>query len=322
MSFGGSRSRPVSGSGERPRFAARLAGPVRRRAVLLTGSLALLVGTAVLLPLGRGGAAEPAKYVGSDVCQGCHADWAKGTLHMKALSTSPKPGAESGCEACHGPGGDHPVDPGRGNIFSPKKASPEKVAAMCMKCHKQFNTAEWKSSEHARNKMSCLQCHTIHQPGGDGLLQAKQEEMCLKCHPKVRGELNLTSHHPVREGRLHCTDCHNPHSGRNAGMLTKPDVGALCVSCHADKRGPFRFEHDPIVSGMADGCLSCHRPHGSPNFRLQKIAGRGVCLQCHATVIAPGGSHAGFFPPGVGGSQCIDCHEKIHGSNRSELFFR
>lgn len=53
-------------------------------------------------------AQEKPKYVGPEVCSTCHADVYKRwqfTSHRRTLfNTDP---AKKGCEACHGPGGDH-----------------------------------------------------------------------------------------------------------------------------------------------------------------------------------------------------------------------
>ena len=115
----------------------------------------------------------------------------------------------------------------------------------------------------------------------------------------------LTSHHPVREGRMECYDCHDPH-----GRQSNRDFVNKCLSCHAQHRGPFVFAHGAISGDLTDSCLDCHRAHGSPNRRLLKYTGRGLCLQCHA-------DKALHFV----GVTCwtSGCHKQVHGSNSNPL---
>ena len=61
---------------------------------------------------------------------------------------------------------------------------------------------------------------------------------------------------PVREGKLQCTSCHNPHGTANDKLLKEATVNEVCYTCHAEKRGPYLFEHAPA----RDNCLSCHEP--------------------------------------------------------------
>ena len=68
-----------------------------------------------------------------------------------------------------------------------------------------------------------------------------------------------TSHHPVREGKMGCASCHNPHDGNRPKMIKADSVNELCYTCHAEKRGPFLFEHAPV----REDCVSCHEPHGT-----------------------------------------------------------
>ena len=69
-----------------------------------------------------------------------------------------------------------------------------------------------------------------------------------------------TSHHPVREGKMGCASCHNPHDG------TQPEddegrLGQRAVHSPATPRsaGPFLWEHAPV----RENCVTCHDPHGS-----------------------------------------------------------
>jgi DmsE family decaheme c-type cytochrome len=113
---------------------------------------------------------------------------------------------------------------------------------------------------------------------------------------------------PMREGKIVCSDCHNPHGSITEGMLKQDSINDNCYTCHAEKRGPFLFEHTPV----RENCLNCHDPHGSINEFSLKMARPRLCFECHA--IGHGfttGPNSNFTM----GRACQNCHTTIHGSN-------
>jgi predicted CXXCH cytochrome family protein len=145
-------------------------------------------------------------------------------------------------------------------------------------------------------------------------------ELCASCHRRQIMEFRQFSHHPVPEGRIRCTDCHDPHrSGEQGRNLRRRTVEETCLQCHQQIRGPFVYEHEPVkaVGGVGDACLECHRPHGSPNRKLEVMFSRGLCVQCHVDIQRDP-------PHQARGGDCwrSNCHVAIHGSNQSPLFFR
>jgi DmsE family decaheme c-type cytochrome len=145
-------------------------------------------------------------------------------------------------------------------------------------------------------------------------------ELCASCHRRQIMEFRQFSHHPVPEGSIRCTDCHDPHrSGEQGRNLRRRTVEETCLQCHQQIRGPFVYEHEPVkaVGGVGDACLECHRPHGSPNRKLEVMFSRGLCVQCHVDIQRDP-------PHQARGGDCwrSNCHVAIHGSNQSPLFFR
>ena len=135
------------------------------------------------------------------------------------------------------------------------------------------------------------------------------------------------SHHPIQEGKVVCSDCHNPHGSVGPKLLKEVTVNQTCYNCHAEKRGPMLYEHQPV----REDCMTCHTPHGSNNQRLLRERPPYLCLDCHGgtdtstghnsnlfgTNFQPGGSN---FAAGSGVMQmlnrgCVNCHSQIHGSN-------
>lgn len=248
------------------------------------------------------------KYAGADTCIACHSEVAEQQdkdWHSKGIAT--RPGSRN-CEECHGPSAAHSEDPGTVRTNTNVTKLPATTSALaCLRCHEsERRPLEWKLSEHAKANVACWSCHSQGATPHSLTVRKPGPEVCYSCHREQASTFELTSHHPVREGRVTCKDCHKPHQRR----LTVAQTNKLCASCHAQQRGPWIFAHGTLSGDLTEGCLDCHRAHGSPNQRLLKYAGRGVCLQCHA-------DHALHFV----GRTCYTsgCHTGMHGSNTSPL---
>jgi DmsE family decaheme c-type cytochrome len=143
------------------------------------------------------------------------------------------------------------------------------------------------------------------------LVKANQLEVCGTCHrPQVQKQLR-SSHMPVREGKMTCTSCHNPHGSTNVRMLRVGNyINESCSSCHADKRGPFLWEHAPV----RESCSTCHTPHGSNQRFLLTQREPFLCLTCHSY-----GGHVNLprynRTSNPYGNGCTNCHITTHGSN-------
>jgi DmsE family decaheme c-type cytochrome len=294
---------------------------------LLAAAALVLARPAAAAPQQPEPAAAPA-FVGSDVCAACHgelADHLKETPHGKSVFASLAP---QGCETCHGPGSAHAQDPSN-PALQPKLTKLDVLAQsqVCQKCHAGGNQFFWHGSVHETRNLSCLSCHGIHTfKSQTGQLKAASTvEACVTCHKDVRAQMWKSSHHPIREGKITCTDCHNPHGSTTPTLIKANSVNEQCYSCHLDKRGPFLWEHPPVL----ENCLNCHVPHGSNHIKLQKTSVPYLCQQCHADIEHPSVMYdrttQADVPQGAdgesGGSNrlfnraCLNCHAQIHGSN-------
>jgi DmsE family decaheme c-type cytochrome len=155
-----------------------------------------------------------------------------------------------------------------------------------------------------------------------GLLRTKSvSETCFACHPKQRLEFRKRSHMPLFEGKISCTDCHDPHGSDNEFLLRGDSLNQLCYRCHAEKRGPFLWEHAPV----RESCLNCHRPHGSNHEALLVSSLPFLCQECHAQsgilahaggLLTQGNMMRGSSPDErLLNRSCVNCHSQIHGSN-------
>jgi DmsE family decaheme c-type cytochrome len=260
------------------------------------------------------------------------------------------PFAEKGCETCHGRGETHSMSEGEelaGLIVYGKDSGvpAEEQNARCLSCHQNTGRMHWQGSAHESADLVCTSCHLVHQP--DGILgKEKESEVCTSCHWKVRADMHKASAHPVRQGLVSCTDCHDPHGSDGERSLKTMTPNQTCYKCHAEKRGPFLWEHEPVT----EDCMACHSPHGSNNPALLNRRPPQLCQQCHQVIGGTGlanhinseldwgggpdtwgswGGGSGGRGPGngrgggTGGSKtplilgvgCLNCHSQVHGSN-------
>jgi len=265
----------------------------------------------------------------SEACLNCHDEKRDRavlyTPHWR-VGDSRTPLADRGCESCHGPSGEHLkwskkfragisfVSLGVDTAAEPN--------AVCLGCHQGGNQKHWHLSEHATAGITCASCHTIHAPRDRVLSNKQQAKVCTACHLQQRVNLLKYSRHPVREGLVTCTSCHNSHGGKGEGMLVQSTVNETCYQCHAEKRGPFLFEHEPVQ----DDCTHCHTPHGSVNDNLLSARLPFLCQQCHIASRHVGTGYVTGDVTGntrIVGKSCTNCHGQVHGTNHpAGLTFR
>ncbi len=274
-------------------------------------------------------------YVGSEACKACHEDLYKSfvkTAHFKLITGKFKP-AETGCEACHGPGEEHINGGGdKSKIRRFSEMKPTAIAEACLSCHRrQPEQGNFLRSEHATNDVTCTSCHDPHHAKVTvKLLRQPQPKLCYECHGEIRAEFSMPFHHRVPEGFMNCTDCHAQHgaqvgfAGAKPSRMVRSSLASdeLCFRCHSDKRGPFAFEHRPV---KVEGCQICHLPHGATNPRmLRRNEVRFLCLECHTDTdaIPIPGTPSFHNQATLRFQNCTTCHVMIHGSNASAVFFR
>lgn len=253
-----------------------------------------------------------ARFVGDpEECRACHADVMapyEQTLHARMREFDHHGASAAGdCESCHGPRGGHVDDPGADPVFTP-----EQFTAVCLQCHQDEGRIHWRGSPHNSSEVACVSCHVVMEKRSPQALLSMPTEsaVCAQCHGNVAAQMRRPSRHPVAEGLLECSSCHDAHGAPGQGMLVAGDVNTTCYSCHQDKRGPFLWEHPPV----REDCLTCHEPHGSNNRAMLSTLSSTLCISCHQY-----GGHVNQYrynrvstPYGNG---CVNCHTTLHGSN-------
>jgi DmsE family decaheme c-type cytochrome len=284
---------------------------------------------------------------GDAKCTGCHdeADEPSGTSTMLELD----PGVLSigktrhgttadkrtpTCVDCHGESEKHRAHKGSDkppvvdrSFRKITKTSTDVRNAACQSCHqKDANRSHWEGSAHETKDVACNSCHQVHAAKDKVRNRLTQAEVCFACHKEQRTQVNRPSHHPILEGKVACSDCHNAHGSAGPKLAKRNSTNETCYTCHMEKRGPFVHNHEPVM----EDCGTCHNPHGTTAESLLKARVPFLCHQCHTP-------HGGFVPQLIGaqnvppvagntglgkgttnvtqGRACMNCHTEVHGSN-------
>jgi len=253
------------------------------------------------------------------ICFRCHANMAPQTHVAASHQICGAIGFD--CATCHDPHG---------------KIRPETRSDLCLKCHDNNSpTMAWHSSTHAQHGVACADCHNPHpnmnvprtiniqhtdiRREGRSPMAVDDPNVCYKCHADVYAQNAMPSHHPIKEGKMTCSDCHDPH-GQTEDNLKEPTVNMVCYRCHAEKQGPFAYEHPPVT----EDCGICHNPHGTVANNLLRQPATFLCLRCHTGHRKGPDFHDALHMQDVGTdptqqpayyTDCTQCHQHIHGSD-------
>jgi len=281
-----------------------------------------------------------AEYVNDDeLCLSCHKVYAESMqqnihrgIHQEGQA----------CEACHGPASRHLEARGKepGLILNPKKLEPAEAAELCLRCHEQDACApgaQWRTSTHAHNNLTCITCHTAHynvppgtppttEPGeeardGNGApislvsfeapqdietlramsnnLGAQAPDTCYRCHGDLAEAASIAGPHQIcGPNGFNCTTCHDAH-----GSLLEYSRKDLCLECH-ERGSPTMAWHSSIHELNGVSCTDCHNPHPNPNVPQ-------VVNVSHTNIFRPK-----RLPMSVQDPQtCYKCHPQIYALN-------
>ena len=202
----------------------------------------------------------------------------------------------------------------------------------CAECHANI-TKNFPTATHARLKaqgvhadnIGCETCHgagSLHSESGGArntiINPDRSPEVCFQCHLEMKGRFQLPHHHPIEDGKMSCSDCHDPHQGHavKGGGFHLATESDTCTKCHIAQRGPFVFEHEAV----REGCVTCHEPHGTVHEKMLTQRNQNLCLKCHfqqqtapGKIFIGGRDHSAFLSRGTCWSS--GCHEAVHGSH-------
>jgi DmsE family decaheme c-type cytochrome len=244
-------------------------------------------------------------------------------------------GRTPSCTSCHGESDRHVHKPEGVTERPPPdvlfrgshKSSADAQNGQCLACHQtDARRSHWMGSTHQSRDVACTSCHQVHTGHDNVRDKQTQPEVCYACHKEQRTQVNKPSHHPIPEGKMSCSDCHNPHGSVGPKLMKRDSVNDTCYTCHMEKRGPFVHVHEPV----AEDCSNCHNPHGTTAENMLKSRPPFLCHQCHtphgaqvAQIAGQGQTAAqiGALTSGKSGINytmargCVNCHTQVHGTN-------
>lgn len=169
------------------------------------------------------------------------------------------------CEACHGPGSSHVLDPETafavelndtaGALWrmnpvtgiaerSRIRTSPPVQPEACGRCHSR--------------RAAITGDYEYGRPLADTHLPSLLEESLYYADGQIRGEVyvygSFLQSRMYRAG-VSCSDCHDPHSAR---LKTKGDANDVCAACHLPQIFSATGHHRHETGAVA--CVDCHMP--------------------------------------------------------------
>jgi DmsE family decaheme c-type cytochrome len=164
------------------------------------------------------------------------------------------------CITCHGPSPTHVKKPegvkdrpAPDRIYGKKTTlSAEQRSAVCQDCHQKGpKQMLWTGSRHQNEDLACNSCHKVHTNKDKVFSKVEQADVCFTCHKAQRTQINLISRHPIPEGKMTCSDCHNVHGSVGPALAKKDSTNESCYTCLAGKRGPFVNQDEPVAEYCA-----------------------------------------------------------------------
>lgn len=195
------------------------------------------------------------------MCAECHTtDFTKGYDPAADTYRSAWKEIDVGCQACHGPGGDHVRWARQGSrgassgLVVDFRASDSRYEVdACASCHSR--RARIAAGEHpGRPLYDTFRPETLRAPlyhvDGQQLDEVYEYGSFRQSKMYQRG--------------VRCTDCHNPHSGK-----IRAEGNAVCTQCHRPEANP-RF---PTLA---------HKVYDAPVHHFHKAGSPGAqCVSCH-----------------------------------------
>ncbi|RKX62373.1 MAG: cytochrome C [Thermodesulfobacteriota bacterium] len=190
----------------------------------------------------------------------------------------------------------------------------------CITCHRDISpgqVADWESSKHSKEDVTCSVCHGDKHTGAEDakLAQMPDEHVCAQCHEErfnqfVKGKHNfgwtslnampITHAEPdeLMEGGRGCGGCHNMGIKSEAQKKEQREKGYRyqnnsCDECHTRHSFSKKEALDPRA------CQQCHMGYDHPQWEMWSSAKHGTRYFI---------KEKGELPENAGAPTCQLCH--------------
>ena len=195
------------------------------------------------------------------LCDGCH------SVNYDIAAKTPTEW-NVGCEACHGAGSEHVIDPVASTIVNPARLDDVRSNDVCIQCHSQGRPRvspiegryyDWPVGYRPGDRLADtwqLEEHHLgeetfaHWPEGSAHKNRMQGNDFVQSQMYVKG--------------VRCSACHDVHGTEHEAELIAPG-NEVCVSCHTPQLQPgpsgslsFHTRHEADSEGSQ--CVACHMP--------------------------------------------------------------
>jgi formate-dependent nitrite reductase cytochrome c552 subunit len=166
-----------------------------------------------------------------------------------------------GCEACHGPGGQHVVSAKGDDIFNPANADIKMQSKLCGYCHVRLENQKWLSAQgEPRQDLPAPNPGETYLAGDDWTLWYPQQVVI----PGVQPEDPFDRDYAGQLQGMFKTD----ELARSSGIYDE-------ARNHQQYQGFIQSGH--YRSGIS--CITCHAPHGHKG-KIRKVP-QNACNTCH-----------------------------------------
>lgn len=204
---------------------------------------------------------DPMQRPTGPLCDGCHSvDYNIDTKSVTEWNV--------GCEACHGPGGTHLLEPTNGNIVNPEKLDTVRADDICIQCHSQGQPTEnpingtyydWPVNFQPGSLLADVWTLDPVHLGEETFThwpEGSAHKNRMQGNDWIQGQMYLKG--------VRCYACHDVHGTEYEADINAPG-NEVCTQCHMPQLQPgpkgsleFHTQHETDSEGSS--CVACHMP--------------------------------------------------------------